>query len=136
MIAAGGITRPEQVSAALDAGAVAVQVGTVLLRSPESGASQLHKDALASGTYSATQVTRAFSGRWARGMVNRFLVEHHAAAPAAYPDLNQMAGPLRSAAAAAGNADGVALWAGTGFRDAEARPAAEIVTSLWQGVAR
>jgi nitronate monooxygenase len=136
MIAAGGITRAEQICAALDAGAVAVQLGTVLLRSPESGASHLHKEALASEAFSVTRTTRAFSGRWARGLENRFMAEHHEAAPAAYPELNQMTRPLRTAAAAAGDVDGMALWAGTGFRDAEARPAADIVTALWRGVGR
>lgn len=136
MMAAGGISTPQGVSDALGAGAVAVQVGTVLLRSPESGASQLHKDALASGAYSGTQVTRAFSGRWARGLVNRFMSEHHDAAPAAYPEVNQLTRPLRSAAAVAGDPDGLALWAGTGYRDAQAMPAAEIVVSLWSGQAR
>jgi nitronate monooxygenase len=130
-IAAGGITRGEHVVTAMEAGAKAVQVGTVLLRSPESGASTLQKDALASDQFTGTMVTRAFSGRFARGLVNRFMRDYHDVAPAAYPEVNQLTRPLRAAAAVVGDPDGMALWAGTGYRDAPVAPAAEIITSLW-----
>ena len=132
LIAAGGITRGEHVAAALEAGAKAVQVGTVLLRSPESGALTLHKDALASDRFADTMVTRAFSGRFARGLVNRFMRDYHGVAPAAYPEVNQLTRPLRAAAAAVGDPGGMALWAETGYRDARVAPAAEIITTLWQ----
>jgi nitronate monooxygenase len=131
LVAAGGITRREHIVAAMEAGAKAVQIGTVLLRSPESGASPLHKDALVSDRFSETMVTRAFSGRFARGLVNRFMRDYHDVAPAAYPEVNQLTRPLRAAGAAAGDPDGMALWAGTGYRDAPVAPAAEIVASLW-----
>lgn len=136
LMAAGGITRADHISAVLDAGAVAVQLGTIFLRTPESGASALHKDALASGKFIDTRVTRAFSGRWARGLINRFMEDHHDVAPAAYPEVNQWTRPLRAAVSSSGDADGMALWAGTGFRDAEAKPAAEVLSKLWQGVER
>lgn len=131
LLAAGGITKAAHVTEAVDAGAAAVQVGTAFLRSPESGASQLHKDALASGNYSETRVTRAYTGRLARGLVNRFLDAHHDSAPAAHPELNQLTRPLRAAAAAAGDPEGMALWAGVHFRDADAVPAASILKALW-----
>lgn len=133
LMAAGGITRGKDIVAAVEAGAKAVQIGTVLLRSPESGASALHKEALASDCFSETMVTRAFSGRLARGIANRFMRDYHGVAPAAYPEVNQMTRPLRAVAAAAGDPDGMALWAGTGYRDASAVPAAETMASLWMG---
>lgn len=132
LIAAGGITRPEQVRALIDAGAVAVQAGTVFLRSPECGARPVYKAALASGAFDQTRPTRAFSGRLARGLVNRFLAAHHDEAPAAYPDVNRLTGPIRAAAAGAEDPDGMSLWAGTGFRDAPEAPAGDIARSLWE----
>jgi nitronate monooxygenase len=131
LIAAGGISTPERVAALLDGGAVAVQVGTAVLLTPECGASEVHKQALRSRQYADTTLTRAFSGRLARGLTNRFIRDHDAAAPAAYPEVNQLTQPLRAAAAAAGDQGGVSLWAGTRFADIREAPAAEILTGLW-----
>jgi nitronate monooxygenase len=128
-IAAGGIMGPRQVQAVLAAGAAAVQCGTAFLRSPESGAHPLYKAALADPRYTATTVTRAFSGRPARGLVNEFIVEH-ADAPPAYPELNNATRPLRAAAAARGDTERMSLWAGQGYRLAAALPAAEIIERL------
>lgn len=75
-------------------------------------------------------MTRAFSGRPARGLVNRFLTEHSAHAPAAYPDVHYVTSPLRKASAAKGDADGVNLWAGECYRDAREIPAAQVVGAL------
>ena len=128
-IAAGGIMDSRQVRAVLAAGAAAAQCGTAFLRSPESGAHPLHKAALADPLYTATVVTRAFSGRPARGLVNRFIVEH-ADAPPAYPEINNATRPLRAAAAARGDTERMSLGAGQGYRQAAERPAAEIVERL------
>jgi nitronate monooxygenase len=128
-IAAGGIMGPRQVQAVLAAGAVAAQCGTAFLRSPESGAHPLHKAALADPRYTATTVTRAFSGRPARGLVNEFIVEH-ADAPPAYPEVNNATRPLRAAAAARGDTERMSLWAGQGYRLAAELPAAEIIERL------
>ena len=128
-IAAGGIMGPRQVRAVLAAGAAAAQCGTAFLRSPESGAHPLHKAALADPRYTATTVTRAFSGRPARGLVNEFIVEH-ADAPPAYPELNNATRPLRAAAAARGDTGRMSLWAGQGYRLAAELPAAEIIERL------
>ncbi|MBC6458110.1 nitronate monooxygenase [Actinomadura sp. HBU206391] len=127
LIAAGGLGHGGHVAEVLALGAQAAQLGTAFLRSLESGANQVHKDALADPRFSATALTRAFSGRPARGLVNRFLALHSAYAPAAYPHVNDLTSPLRRAAAAKGDADTVALWAGTSFRLASEAPAAEIV---------
>ena len=120
---------PRQVRAVLAVGAAAAQCGTAFLRSPESGAHPLHKAALADPRYTATVVTRAFSGRPARGLVNRFIAEH-ADAPPAYPEINNATRPPRAAAAARGDSGGMSLWAGQGYRQAAERPAAEIVERL------
>lgn len=132
MIAAGGLMTGEDVRAAMDAGASAVQMGTAFLRTPECGASPVYKDALASGEYRRTRITRAYSGRLAQGLENRFIREHHEAAPAVFPALNQLTGPLRKAAAEVGDPDGMSLWAGTGFAKAMEQPAGEIVASIWR----
>jgi nitronate monooxygenase len=128
-IAAGGIMGPRQVRAVLAAGAAAAQCGTAFLRSPESGAHPVYKAALADPRYTATTVTRAFSGRPARGLVNEFIVEH-ADAPPAYPELNNATRPLRAAAAARGDTGRMSLWAGQGYRLAAELPAAEIIERL------
>ena len=133
LIAAGGIGDAAAVRKALAHGAAAVQIGTALLRSPESGAAGAHKDALADEVFPGTAVTRAFSGRRARGLVNRFLGTYTSDAPAAYPQIHHLTSPLRRAAAASGDTDRLHLWAGTAYRAAEVRPAADIVRTLAEG---
>ncbi len=135
MIAAGGIMTGGQVRAVLAAGAAAAQCGTAFLRSPESGANPLHKSALADPRYTTTQLTRAFSGRPARGLLNQFMLDHPGA-PAAYPEINNATRPLRAAAAARGDTERMSLWAGQGYRLAADLPAAEIVALLSAGGSR
>jgi nitronate monooxygenase len=132
LVAAGGIMSQRDAAAAMAAGAAAVQCGTAFLRCPESGAHPRHKAALADPQFSQTAVTRAFSGRPARALVNRFMVDHPAA-PSAYPEINNATRPLRAAAGAAGDVDRMSLYAGEGFRAATTRPAAEIVELLSPG---
>jgi nitronate monooxygenase len=130
LLAAGGIGTRDDVRAALAAGASAVVVGTVLLRADESGASGVHKAALADPAAGETVVTRAFTGRPARALRNAFTDRHTAGAPAGYPALHHLTRPLRAAATAAGDADRVNLWAGTGYRHAAAGPVAGLVARL------
>ena len=130
LIAAGGLADGRDVAAVLVAGARAAQLGTAFLACPESGASPLHKAALTDPAYPRTAVTRAFSGRPARGLANRFLLEHGAAAPAAYPHVHRLTRQLRSAAAAAGDPHGMSLWAGQGHPFAREVPAGELVRAL------
>jgi nitronate monooxygenase len=127
LIATGGIADRDDVAAVLAAGAAAAQIGTAFLFAPEAGTSAPHRRALAGG--GETAFTRAFTGRTARGIVNRFMTEH-TDAPSAYPQINNLTAPLRAAARAAGDADGINLWAGVNFPRAEERPAAEIVARL------
>jgi len=129
LIAAGGIMEPGQVEVALAAGAVAVQCGTAFLRCRESGANPLYKDALVDPRYTTTAMTRAFSGRWARGLVNRFMLDH-GDAPAGYPEINNATRSLRAAAAGKGDTERMSLWAGQGYRAALDRPAGEIIAWL------
>ncbi|WP_432839271.1 nitronate monooxygenase [Dactylosporangium sp. CA-092794] len=130
MFGAGGLATADDVAAALGAGAVAVLAGTALLRTDESGASAVHKAALAERAGAPTVVTRAFSGRPARAIRNRFVAEHHDDAPLGYPAVHHLTTPLRRAAAAAGDAERVNLWAGTGFRHARTGPAEAVLTEL------
>jgi len=128
-IATGGIMSPRQVRAVITAGAVAAQCGTAFLRCPESGAHPRYKAALADPRYTATMLTRAFSGRLARGLVNQFIRDHQDA-PAAYPEINNATRPLRAAAAAEGDTERMSLWAGQGYRSATEQPAGEIIERL------
>ncbi|WP_306187114.1 MULTISPECIES: nitronate monooxygenase [unclassified Streptomyces] len=130
VVAAGGIMRGGQIAAVLAAGASAAQLGTAFLTTPESGAHDLHKQALTDPLFPHTELTRAFSGRPARGLVNRFMREHGPYAPAAYPEINYLAAPLRRAAAEAGDPQGMALWAGQGHRMARELPAGQLVELL------
>ncbi|KAF0995223.1 nitronate monooxygenase family protein [Geobacillus sp. TFV-3] len=130
LVAAGGIMDGRGIAEALKAGASAVQLGTAFLRCPESGAHPLHKQALADPRFTETAVTRAFTGRPARGLANRFMAEYSALAPAAYPHVHHMTKPLRAADAKAGDPEGMSLWAGKGYRMARELPAAELVEEL------
>ncbi|MER5277398.1 nitronate monooxygenase [Streptomyces sp. NPDC002809] len=130
IIAAGGIMRGSQIAAVLAAGGDAAQLGTAFLAGPESGAHLLHKQALTNPLFVRTTLTRAFSGRPARGLVNRFVREHGPYAPAAYPQVHQLTAALRKAAAKAGDAQGMALWAGQGHRMARELPAGRLVRLL------
>ncbi|MGZ0085836.1 NAD(P)H-dependent flavin oxidoreductase [Caldibacillus thermoamylovorans] len=130
LVAAGGIMDGRGIAAALKAGASAVQLGTAFLRCPESGAHPLHKQALADPRFTETAMTRAFTGRPARGLANRFMAEYRDLAPAAYPHVHHMTKPLRAAAAKAGDPERMSLWAGEGYRLARELPAAELVEEL------
>jgi nitronate monooxygenase len=129
VIAAGGLMTGSDVAAVVCAGAVAAQLGTALLRCPESGAPEIHKSALVDPTFSVTAITRAFSGRRARGLVNDFMRQHRDA-PSGYPHINNATRALRRDAVARGDPHGTNLWAGQGFRLAQDRPAADIVAAI------
>ncbi|MXQ58603.1 nitronate monooxygenase [Streptomyces sp. XHT-2] len=130
IVAAGGIMRGAQIAAVLAAGAGAAQLGTAFVAAHESGAHALHKQALTNPLFARTELTRAFSGRPARALVNRFVREHGPYAPAAYPEVHHLTAPLRKAAAKAGDAQGLALWAGQGHRMARELPAGQLVEVL------
>ncbi|MEG1834355.1 MAG: nitronate monooxygenase [Burkholderiaceae bacterium] len=133
VIAAGAVMNGQAMASALMLGAAGVQLGTVLLRSPESGAPEAWKEAARWADDASTRVTAAISGRPARGIVNRLMSELEASGiPApAYPVQNALTAGLRRAAADAGRADLLALWAGQGVALASAAPAAQTVRRIW-----
>ena len=128
VIAAGGVGSSADVSAALDVGAEAVAVGTLLLLAPEAGTNPGHRAGLTDRGEQLT--THAFSGRPAGGLRNEFLAAYDGLAPLGYPALHHLTSPIRRAAAAAADPEHVNLWAGTGYRSIEARPAGEILRGL------
>jgi nitronate monooxygenase len=130
LIAAGGLVTAAQVRDVLRLGAAAAMVGTALLRTDESGASQLHKDALADPVRTRTVITRAFTGRPARGLLNGFVSRNEPAAPVGYPAIHHLTRPLRTAAVKAGDAERVNLWAGTGYRSAVTGPVADVIAGI------
>ncbi len=129
LVAGGGIMSAADVAAVRALGASAAVVGTALLCADEAGTSELHRRALLTARFADTVVTRAYTGRYARGLANRFAREHPSA-PSAYPQIHHLTRPLRAAATAAGDDEVPNLWAGTGWRAVTAEPAAEIVRRL------
>ncbi|KQO00998.1 2-nitropropane dioxygenase [Arthrobacter sp. Leaf234] len=129
LIAGGGISTREQVRATLGAGAAAVQVGTALLLSDEADTNLAHRSALQDPVFTETKVTRAFTGRPARGLRNRFM-DDHARSGHAYPQIHYITAPLRAAAAADNDLQALHLWAGTGYPNARTGPAADIIAAL------
>ncbi|MCE2969799.1 MAG: nitronate monooxygenase family protein [Burkholderiales bacterium] len=130
VIAAGSVMSGAQIAAALLLGASGVQLGSALLATPECGTSPAYKAALAQATDTATQVTRSFSGRPARGLRNRFMQEIGEADIPDYPIQNALTAPLRAAANAQGRAEFVSLWAGQGAALACAEPTAAVMSRL------
>lgn len=128
LVGAGAIADGACLAAALCGGARACQVGTALMLAPEAGTAQAQRALLQEPI--PTRLTRAFSGRPARGMVNRFLAEHTASAPAGYPEIHHATSPLRAAARRRGDAEAFNLWAGQAHQLAVERPAAEIVGQM------
>ena len=112
LVATGGICDGAAAAAALAAGARAVQVGSALLDTPEAGTSAPHREALHGG--GRTRLTRAFSGRRARGIVNGFMERNDRVAPSGYPQVHYLTTPMRAAARARGEPDLINLWAGQG----------------------
>ncbi len=131
LVATGGIVTGAGLAAVLACGARAAALGTAFLDCPEAGTSAVHRRALAHG--GATAVTRAFTGRSARGIRNRLLDEHRDA-PVAYPEIHYVTAPLRAAGRASGDPDLVNLWAGQAFELVHGMPAAELVQQLHAGM--
>jgi len=131
VIAAGGIADARGVAAALALGAALVQVGTAYLLCPEATTSRVHRDALASDAARHTALTRLFTGRPARAIVNRLMRDlgDTGLAPA-FPLAAAAVAPLRKAAEAAGNGDFSPLWCGQNATGCQSVPAAELTRAL------
>jgi len=133
VIAAGGLATAADLNHVLQAGAVAGQFGTAFLLANEAGTKAVHRAALTDPAFAETSVTRAFTGRYARGLRNRFIDEHDHEAVTGFPNVFYLAGPMLAAAATSGDPQGTSLWAGTEFRQASAAPATDIVDELVHG---
>jgi len=132
VIAAGGIADANGVKAMLALGASAVQIGTAFLLCPEATTSRIHRDALASDAASHTAITNVFTGRPARGIVNRIMREVgpiSAKAPP-FPLATAALAPLRAEAERRGSGDFSPLWSGQNASGCRAIPAAQLVREL------
>jgi nitronate monooxygenase len=134
VIASGGIMDGRGIAAALALGACAVQMGTAFLTCKESGVPDAYREAILHAMEDQTRLTRAFSGRPARGIVNRFMTEVESGdgeeSILPFPLQNMLTRPLRTAAAKNGRAEFLSLWAGQGVRMARRQSAAELVARL------
>ena len=132
IIAAGGLMDGRDIAYAIGLGAAAAQLGTAFLVCPESGAAAAHKRAILAATADTTVITRAFSGRPARGLANTFIARlagrENCILP--YPLQNALTRAMRTAAAQRGDAGFLSLWAGQGVARARALPAADLVRRL------
>lgn len=137
VVAAGGIADAKGVAAALALGAAGVQVGTAYLLCPEATTSAVHRAALSAECAHETAVTNVFSGRPARGVVNRCMRElgpMSELAPA-FPLAAAALAPLRAAAEARGSGDFSPLWCGQNVSGCKAVPAADLTRELAAGLA-
>jgi len=133
LIAAGGIASCDDLKAVLEAGILGAQVGTAFLAATESGAAPAYKSALTADG-ATTAVTRAFTGRPARGIVNRFMRTYASQAPTSYPAVHTLTSPIRRAGTAAGDTSVMSLWAGSGHARAQSKPAKQIIDDLFRGL--
>jgi nitronate monooxygenase len=132
VIASGGIMDGRDIRRMLNNGASAAQLGTAFLPSPESGASACYKQALLAAKTDTTVMTRAFSGRPARGLRNEFIIKLEGRDDVIfpYPLQNILTRSMRTAAAQLGNAGFASLWAGQGVARCRTMPAGELVKQL------
>ena len=132
VLASGGVADGRGIAAAVALGASGVQLGTVFLMCEEAGVSGAYKNAIANAREDQTRLTRAFSGRPARGIVNRFMTEVESGEDVVlpFPLQNELTRPLRSAASKQGRAEFLSLWAGQALRLAQRRRASDLVAAL------
>jgi nitronate monooxygenase len=130
VVAAGGIATDSDVRRVRCIGATAAQIGTALLLSHEAGTNRVHRAALSDPQFEQTVLTRAFTGRYARTLRNRFVDEHEQYAMPGFPEVASMTAPAHAAAMKAGDPHGISLWAGTAFRHAKTGSAIDIVREL------
>jgi nitronate monooxygenase len=130
VLAAGGIMDGAGIRAALALGAAGVQLGTAFMDCPEAGTAKAHRRALWSESARVTTITRAFSGRPARGIRNRFVECFERIEPAPFPQQQQLTADIRAAAAAAERVDLMQMWAGQAASLVRSMPAAELVETL------
>ncbi|MEQ1774915.1 MAG: DUF561 domain-containing protein [Burkholderiales bacterium] len=132
VVAAGGIMDGAGIAAVLALGAQGAQLGTAFLPCTESGAPRIHKDSLLAAREDTTTMTEKFTGKPARGLVNRYMREMNAsnAPQLAFPAQGVLSGPLRAASGKAGNPDYLAMWAGQAAPLSRELSAAQLVITL------
>ena len=132
VIAAGGIADGRGIAAAFALGADGVQMGTAFLSCPESAADERYKAVLNQASADQVRLTRAFSGRPARGIENRYMREMRVFEESApdFPILNTLTGPLRKASAKVGSTEFMSLWAGQSVSLSRSLPAADLIEQL------
>jgi nitronate monooxygenase len=138
VIAAGGIADAKGAAAAMALGAAGIQVGTAYLLCPEATTSAVHRAALKSEAARNTALTNIFTGRAARGIVNRVIRELGPMCSAApdFPLATSAIAPLRAKAEAEGSGDFSPLWSGQNATGCREVPAGEITRALAQGLSR
>ena len=136
VIAAGGIMDGRGIYASLALGAGAAQLGTAFLTTKESAAPKIHKEAILNSTEADTVLTKSFSGKYARGIRNRFIedMEKHQEDILPYPFQNHMTKKIRSKAAAEGRSDLLHLWSGQGARLSRDVEAGELLKDIVERV--
>lgn len=127
VIAAGGIMDGRGIMAALALGAAGVQMGTAFLTAGESATHPSHQAAILESSDESTALTRAFSGRWARGLRNRFMQDLASEEVLPFPIQNALTRDIRQAAAKQGHPELMSLWAGQASALAQEAPVAELV---------
>lgn len=139
VVAAGGVSHPRAVAAALTLGASAVQIGTALLRSTQANTPPALAAAMATARPESTVATRAFSGRLGRSLKTAYTVAAEAQTapePAAYPVQRNLTAPMRKQAIKNNDIDAMQAWAGQSCAYAKAKPAESIIDELWREARR
>src|SRR5918997_1050976 len=131
LVATGGIATGRGVAAVLASGAVAAQLGTAFMLCPEAATAPAHRDAI-SRSQAPTALTRAFTGRTARSIVNLFLQDHTADAPSAYPEVDHLTAPVRAAARRRNDVGGFHLFPGQTYQLPESVPPDQLIARLAQ----
>jgi nitronate monooxygenase len=136
VIAAGGIADARGVAAAMALGAAGVQVGTAYLLCPQASTSAVHRAALMSPAARQTALTNVYTGRPARGIVNRLMRELGPISPhaPAFPRATAAVTPLRQKAEALGSGDFSPLWAGQNTSGCRAVSATQLTRELASGM--
>lgn len=136
VVASGGIMDGREIAEMLEAGAAAAQLGTAFLPCPESGAPEPHKQALMAARSDSTAITRAFSGRPARGLHNEFMALADELPILPFRQQNDLTRPMRNEAGKQGKAGYISLWAGRGVTRIRQMPAAELMAALVAEIGR
>jgi nitronate monooxygenase len=132
VVAAGGIMDGRGLMASICLGAKGVQMGTAFLTCVESGAHKVHKEAILNANEDQTVLTRSFSGKWARGIINKFILEmqNHETLLPDFPVQNTLTQDIRKTSAAQNNQDFMSLWSGQSPRLAKSQTVESLIKKI------